>query len=329
MPDARPLPDRPALAPHAPVLRRGPASRQVGLDPRTAVVLSGPGVPALLDRLDGQTRLRTLRTLAAGDGMSAADVDAVLRALQAAGLLLDGAAADPTSTNQAGTEPSRVRVVGLGPLGQQVTALLLAAGLPVVAARLDRPPPESARGRPSPATPPGLALPDAVPVPAPSRGRLSLVNHWSKPDDARVALTVVAPDTVEPDRTVTEWLVREDQPHLVLRLAGTAATVGPLVLPGRTPCLRCTDLTRRDLDPAWPTLLAQLTTLRLPTPPALLAWAAATAVVQVMARLQHQLPEVAGATLELDARDHRSRWRAWPLHTGCGCAWAATTEWGP
>jgi len=324
VPDARPLPDQPALVPHAPVLERGPGSRQVGLDPRTAVVLTGPGVARLLGRLDGQTRLRTLRARAADDGLGAADVDAVLRALQSSGLLLDGPPTVP-----AATEPSRVRVVGLGPLGQQVAGLLLAAGLHVVAAGLDRPPPRAAPGRPPAAPPPALDLTAGTAVPPAARGRLTVVNHWSKPEDAAVALTVVAPDTVEPDRTVTEWLVREDQPHLVLRLAGTAATVGPLVLPGRTPCLRCTDLTRRDLDPAWPTLLAQLTTLRLPTPPALLAWAAATAVVQVLARLQHSQPEVVGATLELDAGDHRSRWRAWPLHAECGCAWAPTTEWGP
>ncbi|WP_375425290.1 hypothetical protein [uncultured Friedmanniella sp.] len=307
-PPATRLPRRPVLTPAVPVLQRGPAVLQVGLEP-TAVVVRHRAAATLLGALDGRHDLSALRRLAAGSGMAPAEVDVVLRALHEAGLL-----APPTSAT--GTA---VRLVGLGPLGQQVARLLLAAGLRVYAAD-DRPGPTRRRA---------LRITDLDDLPRLRSGGLTVVNHWSKPERVDLSLTVVATDAVEPDRLVTDALLRGDQPHLVLRAAGRSATVGPLVLPGRTACLRCTDLTRRDADPDWPVLLGQLVALRLPTAAALVAWAAGVGVAQVLAHLQGQLPESAGATVELSEHDHLMRWRAWPVHAGCGCAWAATTEWGP
>ena len=311
------------------MLRRGGGTLQVGLEPGTAVVLRGPGVEQLLTRLDGRTELPALRAQALTEGMTRADVDAVLFALGRAGLLVAALPGAPARVEPVGGVSGRraargnawaaVRLAGLGPLGQQLAALLLASGIDVYAAELGPP-------GPRPGT---LPLADLTPADAPNRGDLRLVNHWSKPQDELVRLTVVAADTVEPDRVVTESLMRSDQPHLLLRSAGTTVTVGPLVLPGRTSCLRCTDLARRDLDPGWPVLLPQLTSIRMPTSAVLLAWAAAVAAAQVLAALQDGQPEVAGATLELDLSDHLTRWRAWPQHVGCGCAWAATTDWGP
>lgn len=313
------------------MLRRGGDVLQVGLDPRTAVVLSGPGVQPLLNRLDGCHDLTLLRSQSLRDGMAREDLDAILQVLHRAGLLVRGPsgarAGTPLLLGRAGADDPggrgsdrpAIRLVGLGPLGQQLAALLLGAGVHVYAAELS-----SARSRPG--TP--LPLANLAPGPHPDGAELRLVNHWSKPEDDLVQLTVVAADTVEPDRVVPESLMRDDQPHLVLRSAGTVVTVGPLVLPGRTACVRCTDLTRRDLDSAWPALLPQLTALWLPTPAVLLAWGAAVAAAQVLAVLQDRLPEVVGATLELDLSDHLSRWRAWPRHVSCGCAWPGTPEWG-
>ena len=47
-------------------------------------------------------------------------------------------------------------------------------------------------------------------------------------------------------------------PHLVATVRGETGVVGPLVVPGRTSCLRCADLHRRDADPRWPRLAVQL-----------------------------------------------------------------------
>jgi bacteriocin biosynthesis cyclodehydratase domain-containing protein len=53
------------------------------------------------------------------------------------------------------------------------------------------------------------------------------------------------------------WL-RQDVPHLSVVYSDTAAMVGPLIRPGRGPCLTCVELHHRDRDPAWPALASQL-----------------------------------------------------------------------
>lgn len=104
--------------------------------------------------------------------------------------------------------------------------------------------------------------------------------------------------------------------------------VGPFVHPGRTPCLRCLDLTRRDADPAWPTLLPQLCRTRLPVVPLLASWAAATALTQIAAACpadrepaEDTLPSTAVGTVEMTAADCEVQYRRWPVHPGCHCHW--------
>ena len=54
------------------------------------------------------------------------------------------------------------------------------------------------------------------------------------------------------------WLAAAAYRVLPVVLHGAEAVVGPLVRARAGPCLRCLDLTRADLDPAWPALLGQL-----------------------------------------------------------------------
>jgi bacteriocin biosynthesis cyclodehydratase domain-containing protein len=116
-------------------------------------------------------------------------------------------------------------------------------------------------------------------------------------------------------------------PHLPVSVRETTAVVGPLVLPGRTGCLRCADLHRTDRDPAWPLLAAQLSG---PRPPlsiepcevTLAAIAAALGAAQVLGHVAGDPPAALGAlggTLELAAPGWRVRRRSWPPHPACGC----------
>ena len=147
-------------------------------------------------------------------------------------------------------------------------------------------------------------------------------------------LTVLALDRLEVDRMFTDALLRADQPHLIVRPTARGVVVGPFVLPGRTPCLRCTDLVRCELDPDWPGLLSQLSrTVGSPTEP-LLTWAAGVTVIQVVSVLgalgdpSRTWPESAGATIELGS-DGIQRRRSWPAHPSCGCGWDIAEPAGP
>lgn len=52
--------------------------------------------------------------------------------------------------------------------------------------------------------------------------------------------------------------LRDDIPHLPIGFEQDAAVIGPLVVPGRSPCLSCRDGHERARDEAWPRLHAQL-----------------------------------------------------------------------
>jgi hypothetical protein len=119
---------------------------------------------------------------------------------------------------------------------------------------------------------------------------------------------------------------RAGTPHLVATVRGQTGVVGPLVLPGRTACLRCGDLHRRDEDPAWPALAAQLTAADPPpsgtTVTCLLT--AVTAAVQVLAYLDRSgAPLTLDGTVELRPPDLLPRFRRWPRHPSCGCTEAS------
>lgn len=53
-------------------------------------------------------------------------------------------------------------------------------------------------------------------------------------------------------------MLRADHPHLPIAVEPGRITVGPLVVPGLTPCLSCRDAEDTARDPAWPLIHAQL-----------------------------------------------------------------------
>jgi molybdopterin/thiamine biosynthesis adenylyltransferase len=98
---------------------------------------------------------------------------------------------------------------------------------------------------------------------------------------------------------------RSGVPHLVAAVRGQTGVVGPLVIPGVTSCLRCADLHRRDADPRWPALAAQLTATESPPSGATVTCllTAATAALQVLAYLDGSgTPGALDATIELRPR---------------------------
>src|SRR5580692_10748513 len=119
-------------------------------------------------------------------------------------------------------------------------------------------------------------------------------------------------------------LMRDHVPHLAVAADEAIGVVGPLVIPGRTACLRCLDLARAERDPAWPLILAQLEG-REPDPCAcdapLAAAVAAQAAAQVLAFIDRAVAAdaVVNGTLELVLPGWQWRRRTWPRHPGCSC----------
>lgn len=146
--------------------------------------------------------------------------------------------------------------------------------------------------------------------------------------DAATLAVIAAPWVIRPSRYLP--FLRRDVPHLAIVFDDTGARVGPLVEPGRGPCLRCLDLTRRDADAAWPAIAAQLAgrpaasrTTRSELD------ASAVAVAAVDDRLAHGLTGLAETSLTLERPGALPRRRRHEPHPDCGCRTPAGTATAP
>jgi hypothetical protein len=139
---------------------------------------------------------------------------------------------------------------------------------------------------------------------------------------SRFADLVILTDPAPVEPSVRESLHLDGLPHLSSTVHGSQAVIGPLVLPGRTSCLRCADLHRSDRDPCWPALAVQLTTKsrhRAISEVALCVAAAGVTAGQALSYLDGQRPETLGGTVEWHLPDWRLRRRSWPPHHECDC----------
>lgn len=305
---------RPRLRAGTPVLRRTRAV-QIGVDSPEAILITpaGPGLARWLRLLDGSRGVAELDYSGARLGLPPTELRIVLERLDASGLL------DTDATPSRG----QVRLIGAGRIGRAIARLLAAAPLEQLELVDDDPvdrrlyPRHAGLGRQASALQAELAGGQSRDAPGP---RISIGPPAIGPE-----LTVIASDRLDVDRMVSDALLRADQAHLLVRDAVDGIVVGPLVLPGRTSCVRCSDLVRCDADPEWPAILAQLCRTTGSATEPMIGWAAGTAVAQVLALLSAspgRWPDLADTTVEL-GRDYRERRRRWPRHPACGCGWTA------
>ncbi|PFG16874.1 bacteriocin biosynthesis cyclodehydratase domain-containing protein [Propionicimonas paludicola] len=132
-------------------------------------------------------------------------------------------------------------------------------------------------------------------------------------------LIVLAGRTAEPDRWLTDRLLEAGRAALVVRAAPDHGTIGPFIEPPHTPCLRCLDLRRSDLDPQWPRLLAQLCRTPVSPDPRVREWLAGEAVAEVSRWQAGEAPELAGRTLELSLPGFTRATTGWPADPDCRC----------
>jgi hypothetical protein len=335
---------RPLVHPALARVWRDTATVQIGLDPARALVLSGLNVAEtnLLRGLDGRHDYATLRARAIEAGGDASVADRLLDLLHEAGVVIDGddlPAGDPrtdplapdrasvgllTGAPDGGAQAMAARceqwveVRGAGRIGTSVARLLDAAGVGRITVV------DAATTTSHDVCPGGL---DRRHVGHP-RGSESqrLVRQRTEPatEPASPALIVIAP----PPGTVASpaaALLSAGVPHLLAKVVEVTGMVGPLVLPGRSACLRCLDLHRTDRDPAWPRIVAQASQLR-PAVAAcdvtLAAQVAALTAQQALAHLDGFTAATVDGTIEIVLPYGLPRRRSWQPHPACGCQWS-------
>ncbi|MGP3964522.1 ThiF family adenylyltransferase [Nonomuraea sp. 3N208] len=136
----------------------------------------------------------------------------------------------------------------------------------------------------------------------------------------RPDLVILAP--VGPmDGVLVNELICLGIPHLLASAFEGHGTVGPLVLPGETACLHCLDLTRRDLDPAWPIVTARLGGYppgEIACDTTLATLVAAEATGHALAHLDGKEPAVTNGTMDVSPDWHWKR-QDWRIHPQCRC----------
>ncbi|GII66648.1 hypothetical protein Skr01_67330 [Sphaerisporangium krabiense] len=359
-PDASQRPAWEPLRPRLkPALRRFPRddrTLQLGVHPIRAVVLADldPRMRGFVESLDGT---RTLDELIAGSGLDEGTVRAVVRLLAGRGLLddaatrpeplrgmstaerdrlgpdLDALSLSPADAGDGGLAAlerrrrAHIRVYGAGRVGAQVVALLAASGV----GHLCVVDPE--RTRREDVVPGGLSFAEvgltrqeaAVAV---ARRVAPSVNAWTGRTASQLSDGARRPDLVvlAPVGPLDELLPRElvslGIPHLLVTAGEGVGSVGPLVLPGRTSCLRCLDLARRDRDPAWPMIGAGLGGFpagEIACASVLSTLVAAQAAAYVMGSVDGAEPDVTNSTVDVLPDWHWKK-RSWTPHPQCRCS---------
>jgi len=339
---------RPTIKPWLPKLWRDPETLQIGIDPAGGAVVSGvdAGAASWLVGLDGSRSEAETLAAAAAAGLDVANAVGILSGLRRSGVLLSApvdvddlgdtgqllpelvnltaALTSPLHGSQALTARGRQHIVidGANRIGVPLGALLAASGVGRLSF-LDAQP-----VRRCDAGVGGLSLDDE------GEPRVTAAQRAIRRISAlEQALTQAAPHEADLLVLCQPWTVHdplqargmnERTAHLAVAVCQGTVVIGPLVLPGRTSCLRCAELHRTDRDPRWPAVAAQLVAApnrAMHEPTSVLAsLAAALAAAQILDHLDGiGVPEVVEATLELCPPDWQLHRRTWPAHADCGC----------
>jgi hypothetical protein len=338
---------KPALKVGLRPLWRNQGTLQIGVDPRRARALTGLGqAAAIVSLLDGSRETAEVVRTAEAHGIRPETAYRVIELLASAGVLDDF----PASLRAALPDYLRARlgpelacaalayghgdggaavlarrratfalVYGAGRVGAGVATFLAASGVAWVSC-LDNGTAEAAD-----ITPAGLGTPDV------GKSRINGVAravHRVAPEARTVHDARRQPDlavlTRRPDPVLLAALTRDRVPHLVVHADEAIGVVGPLVLPGRSACARCVDLSKAARDPAWPTILAQAsggaTAATRACDTVLAAATAALATAQALALIDRAVePAAVNGTLEVVLPQWQWQRRGWPPHPACTC----------
>ncbi len=124
-----------------------------------------------------------------------------------------------------------------------------------------------------------------------------------------------APDAVQ------RW-ISEGTPHLLIESYSSAEVrVGPLVIPGKTPCYRCLQLTEIN---AFPALANSDAKAEFQEVGIALGFAVASSIVADITQISATGKSVFLATsITYSMRSfHRPQRTNWSSHPGCGCNWS-------
>ncbi len=222
-------------------------------------------------------------------------------ALREAGLLED------TSQNRLS-----VRVSGLGRIGITLVRLLSMDGIDHIDVR---------DGRPITREVEKLFDDDMKGVP-----RDQAIRSWLQKGGTRIFRSGRPHLAITIDNRVIDWgkateLLYGDIPHLPVIVDDLEVTIGPLSIPGITPCFQCVEAERLDVIPDWPAVREQLRTEHAAEPGYSLASAAAGLAAWLTLRLCKEGPAdsdwFSGIAWTVSPTGVQTT--KWQMRENCGC----------
>lgn len=285
--------------------------------------------------MDGGHTVEQLRDTASACGVAPESADYLVQTLAESNVLVDdeivpgtpdlspdAASASllsdtPDNGDSAMTARQRahVRIQGAGRVGSTIARLVAAAGVGTVSVD------DTSHTSVDDVSPGGLDETD-VGLPR-DRATRAHLGHSPRPADGVPDLVVLG-SSAGPYAATGDRLVRDGVPHIVAQVIETTGVVGPLVVPGESPCLRCVELHRTDADPAWPLVIGQSLHRPAPVPACdvtLSASVGALAASHVVAHLDGFTTASVGGTIEITLPAGQPRRRTWQAHPACGCTW--------
>lgn len=292
---------RPMLRPGLNVLRRDVRTLQLGLEwPGLAALQASASVRAVLAAVDGFRDVSGVVLAAEAAGITTDD------ALQAVEALLDaGALVDQSAVRPGHVDDSTWAAMWLlaGPAGTAHDVLSSRRQVRVWV---------TGSGR----------------ISAMVRSLVAAEQVTVTDTPARSTLVVVAAD-MEPPRAAVDETMRLGVPFLCVGVRELVGLVGPFVVPGRTACLRCVDLSRSQVDPCWTTLVDSAQTTPAKThscPPSLVAMTAGYAAQEVVLWASGALPVCCDNVVEIPHGLGTVQTVGFQQHPHCGCGWGTEHE---
>lgn len=139
------------------------------------------------------------------------------------------------------------------------------------------------------------------------------------PENKVIAVSV---GPVQAER-VQEWLSRDIAHLFIDNPDGAAITIGPLVIPGKSPCLRCVSMSRDENNEAWKEVSWHLaTSVASEVPVSIAHHVAGLAALEILHFIDTGTSTLIGASHRVDYHNPRGSERnIFTRHPGCGCNW--------
>ena len=126
-----------------------------------------------------------------------------------------------------------------------------------------------------------------------------------------------------PADRVQEWM-SDGVPHLVIDGAeGARISVGPIVIPGQTPCVRCVSMALEDQNPMWREIsMRRLLAPESEVPVAVAHHVAGVAALELLRYIDEGQSQLIGSTARIYYHSPTvAQQQTFPRHPACGCNW--------